>query len=134
MRVLIVEERLNRGAIWKAFLERNGAQVCLVTDSDSAMTNLTSQIFDALVINIAMKSCAILAISDLASYRNPNIAIVTVTAGSFFSDGSIFKLMPNACGCLGDDVQPQDLADIVSHYGDRSRRRDHGVRTSQRSD
>jgi len=127
MRVLIVEERLNRGAIWKRFLEGKGAEVCLVTESEAAMVNLTSQVFDALVINIAMRNSAVLAISDLASYRNPDIAIVTVTAGSFFSDGSIFKLMPNACGCLGDDVKPQDLANIVSHYANRSMRRDHVV-------
>lgn len=134
MKVLIVEERLNRGAIWKRFLERKGAEVCLVTGSQEATQALTGRAFDALVINIAMKNSAILAVSDLASYRNPSIAIITVTAGQFFSDGSIFKMIPNACGCLGNDVQPGDLADIVSHYAARSKRLSYEVPSSLLAD
>ena|GEM_PF-247332 len=123
--VLIVEERQNRGCIWKRFLERQGAEVCLVASSSEATAALSCQYFDALVINITMANSAILAVSDLAGYRNPDIAIVTVTSGSFFSDGSIFNMIPNACGCVGGDVPPKDLANIVSHYANKTKRRAH---------
>ena len=123
MHVLIVEERLNRGKIWKRFLERRGASVTHVSSSTEAMVALSSQKYDALVINIAMSNSAVLAVSDLAGYKYPDIAIITVTSGSFFSDGSIFKMIPNARGCVGDDILPQDLADIVDHYGKKTSHR-----------
>lgn len=102
-------------------MERQGATVCFVSSSNAATDALNCQKFDALVINIAMANSAILAVSDLAGYKNPDIAIITVTSGSFFSDGSIFKLIPNACGCVGGDVPPKDLADIVSHYASKAK-------------
>jgi DNA-binding NtrC family response regulator len=123
MHVLIVEEHQSRGQIWKQFMERQGATVCFVSSSNAATDALNCQKFDALVINIAMANSAILAVSDLAGYKNPDIAIITVTSGSFFSDGSIFKLIPNACGCVGGDVPPKDLADMVSHYASKAKRR-----------
>lgn len=119
MRVLIVEDRRHLGMIWKQFLERAGADVELAEGSSKAAEILSCKYFDALVINIAMANSAVLAVSDLASYKNPDIAIIAVTSGSFFSDGSIFSIIPNARGCLGDDVNPKDLVDIVSHYAAR---------------
>ena len=129
MRVLIVEENLNRGAIWQRCLERHGAKVESTTGETTSA--LSCQKYDALIINIAMANAAVLAISDLASYRNPDIAIITVTSGSFFSDGSIFNLIPNARGCVSADVPSRDLVDIVSHYANRSRNRDHVGVTSR---
>jgi CheY-like chemotaxis protein len=123
VQVLIVEERLNRGKIWKRFLERQGAKVSHVVNSNDATNALNCRKFDALVINIAMANSAILAVSDLAGYKYPDIAIITVTSGSFFSDGSIFKMIPNARGCVGDDIAPADLAEMVEYYGNRSKRR-----------
>ena len=126
MQVLIVEERLNRGQIWKRFLERQGAKVSHVTSSSAATAALNCRKYDALVINIAMTDSAVLAVSDLAGYKYPDIAIIAVTSGSFFSDGSIFKMIPNARGCVGDSITPKDLAEIVDHYGNRSKRRNRG--------
>jgi DNA-binding NtrC family response regulator len=130
MQVLIVEERLNRGQIWKRFLERQGAEVSLVSSSSEATAALNCRKYDALIINIAMANSAVLAVSDLAGYKYPDIAIITVTSGSFFSDGSIFKMIPNACGCVGGDIAPEDLAEIVDHYGNRSMRHGHEAETN----
>jgi DNA-binding NtrC family response regulator len=132
MHVLIVEEHLSRGQIWKQFLERQGATVCFVSNSDAATEALNCRKFDALVINIAMANAAVLAVSDLAGYKNPDIAIITVTSGSFFSDGSIFKLIPNVYGCVGGDVLPKDLVDIVSHYASKAKRDAQAVRPTSR--
>lgn len=125
MRIMIVEENLDRGALWMRYLERVGADVELVASTEDATSALSCRNYDGLIINIAMANAAILAISDLASYRNPEIAIITVTSGSFFSDGSIFKMIPNACGCVGGDVLPNDLVEIVSHYANRPKTHDH---------
>jgi hypothetical protein len=34
----------------------------------------------------------------------------------FFSDGSIFNLVPNACGFFPAETPPEDLAAIIRHY------------------
>jgi CheY-like chemotaxis protein len=122
MHVLIVEENQHRGEIWKRFLNRQGAKVTLVPGSEQATSALYTRKYDALVINIVSAESSVLAVSDLASYRNPDIAIITITSGSFFSDGSIFGLIPNARSCVSGDVPPKDLADMVTHFGSRSSR------------
>ena len=131
MQVLIVEERFNRGQIWKQFLERQGAKVSHVASSNAATVELNRRKYDALVINIAMANSAVLAVSDLAGYKYPDIAIITVTSGSFFSDGSIFKMIPNARGCVGADISPKDLAEMVEHYGNQSKERGRSPETNQ---
>lgn len=130
MRVLIVEQNQHRGEIWARCLERRGADVTLVSGSSVATSEITNTMFDALVINIAATDSGVLAVADFASYRNPEIAIITITSGSFFSDGSIFGLIPNARSCVSGDVPPKDLADVVSHYGNRTNRSDGEVPTN----
>ena len=41
-----------------------------------------------------------------------------ITNTSFFSDGSIFRHIPNACAFLPSATPPADLAAVVGHYGD----------------
>ena len=77
---------------------------------------------DALVLDLEMEGGAAFRISDFASYRNPEIAIITVSANSFFSDGSVFDLIPNARGMLREPLRLEDMAALVQHYGGR---RDH---------
>jgi hypothetical protein len=56
-----------------------------------------------------------IAIADFAAYRMPDVPVITVNYSNFFSDGSIFQLMPNVHTVLQAPVAAQDLAAMVSH-------------------
>ena len=117
MDILVVESDIELGVLWCRHLERVGGSVQLVPDEATAIEALRFASFEVLVLDMATKNSSVLAISDFATYRNPNVAIIVVTANSFFSDGSIFELIPNARGHLHWPVQPDDLAALVEHYG-----------------
>ncbi|EPX77261.1 hypothetical protein thalar_02983 [Litoreibacter arenae DSM 19593] len=42
--------------------------------------------------------------------------MVFVTSSSFFSDGSIFRYMPNACAMVPSSTLPADLAAVVEYH------------------
>lgn len=135
MHVLVVESNESIGRLWCDHLERQGAVTVLAGDQESAINALRFQRFDVLVINLLTPNCSVLSISDLATYRSPDIAIIVVTSNSFFSDGSIFDIIPNTRGFLNSPVAPDDLAAMVEHYGLSAERfaksgRDRAVRTS----
>lgn len=118
MRVLIVEHNEDLGRIWAGFLERRGLTVELATSQKDAIANMRFNDFDALVLELVLPDGGAIAISDYATYRFPDIPIITVTSGSFFSDGSIFQLMPNARGLMRTPFKPDDLAALLEHCDD----------------
>lgn len=115
MRVLIVEHNEELGRIWSNFLRGRGLTVELATSQKDAIANMRFNDFDALVLELVLPDGGAIAISDYATYRFPNIPIITVTSGSFFSDGSIFQLMPNARGLMRTPFKPDDLAALLEH-------------------
>ena len=117
MRILVVDGDTELGELWCKYLERHGGEARLCTSEKSAIAALRFEVFDVLVLDLVIPDTSVLAISDFATYRNPDVAIIVVTASSFFSDGSIFELIPNARGYLHTPVQPDDLAALVEHYG-----------------
>jgi DNA-binding NtrC family response regulator len=122
MHVLVVQSDEALGRVWCNHLERQGATAVLATDEALAVDALRWQSFDVLVIDLMAQDCSVLSVADLATYRCPDIAIIVVTANSFFSDGSIFDVIPNARGFLNSSVPPEDLAAMVHHYGQSTRR------------
>lgn len=114
-RVLIVESQENLGELWQSFLQRQGFDVDLVVNQPDAIDRLRFATWDALVIDLMLPNSSALAISDFASYKNPDIAIIVVSANNFFSDGSIFDLLPNARGFMNQPIEPDDLAAVVDH-------------------
>ncbi|MCP5074742.1 MAG: hypothetical protein GY947_15820 [Rhodobacteraceae bacterium] len=117
MRILVVEADDDLGRLWCNHLDRQGGKTELVCTESGALSALRFRGFDVLVLDLMLPDASVLAISDFASYRQPDIAIIVVTANSFFSDGSIFELIPNARGFLHAPVLPDDLAALVEHYG-----------------
>lgn len=117
MNILVIESDTALGQIWCRHLERVGNTTTLVGGEKEAIDLLRFSPFDVLVLDISTENASVLAISDFATYRNPDVVIIVVTANSFFSDGSIFELIPNARGYLHTPVQPDDLAALVEHYG-----------------
>jgi len=119
LKTLIVERNADLGLVWCRFLERQGVDCDHVCDETAAYAALRSGSFDALVLDLEMEGGAAFRISDFASYRNPEIAIITVSANSFFSDGAVFELIPNARGMLREPLRLEDMAALVQHYGGR---------------
>lgn len=117
MRSLVVESDEELGRIWCNHLDRQGGKTELVTTGEAAINALQFKTFDVLILDLMLPDASTLAICDLAMYRQPDIAIIVVTANSFFSDGSIFNLIPNVRGFLHAPVLPDDLAALVEHYG-----------------
>jgi len=113
--VLIVEAKENLGTLWQRFLERQGFDVALAGNQPDAIDKLQFDHWDVLVIDLMLPNASVLAISDFASYKNPDISIIVVTENSFFSDGSIFDLWPNARGFMNQPIEPGDLAAVVDH-------------------
>ena len=120
MQVLIVEHNGDLARIWAGFLSRQG-MTCVVAGAGSeAYAALRSCEFDALVLDMELPEGEALRVADFATYRNPDIPIIAVTARGFFSDGAIFQLIPNARGLLRAPLRPEDMAALVEHYGERS--------------
>ncbi len=117
LRVLIVETNLSLGQVWQRHLERQGIKVRLESDQGGAISALAERSYDVVILNLVLRGSSALAISDLASIRNPETRVIFVTDTSFFSDGSVFSLCPNVCAYLQADTPPDDLTAMVEHYG-----------------
>lgn len=115
MRILIAQHNAELGELWARFFAREGVEVTLVHSQIDAMSKLKAQDFDALVLELVLPDGGAIAIADFAAYRMPNTPIITVNSSSFFSDGSIFQLMPNVQTVLQAPVVVEDLAAVVSH-------------------
>ena len=116
MQVLIVEEDAGLAGIWSRHLERLGCVVQVAASQESAVAMLQQGSVDVIVLDLTLAQGSAFAVADFASYRRPEARVLFVTRATFFSDGSIFSLVPNACGFFRIDTPPEDLAAIVHHY------------------
>ena len=116
MNILIVESRAELGALWQRHLERQGALVTLTTTQGTAVEALCTNDFDVIVLDLVLEDGGALTVADFASYRRPEARVIFVTNTSFFSDGSIFTLSPNACAFVPSSTPPEDLAAMVDYY------------------
>lgn len=117
MRVLIVQSNANLGQLWKRHLERLDAEVVHVDTGARAVSLIDSQEFDVIVLDLVLREGSALAIADVAQFRQPDANVVFVTDTTFFSDGSIFRHSTNARAFIETTTPPDDLAEIVHHYG-----------------
>ena len=117
MRVLIVEPDPNLGEIWGAHLRRMGADVVVAQSQQGAIEALRTNLVTVIVLDLMIDHGSAFAIADYASYRHPEAKVIFVTNTTFFSDGSIFRHIPNACAFVQSETPPEDLAAMVEHYG-----------------
>jgi DNA-binding NtrC family response regulator len=117
VKILIVQHNGDLAGIWAAFLGRQGMDCVLAGTESESRTALRRQPFDAVILDMELPQA--LAVADFATYRTPEMPIIAVTADSFFSDGTIFELIPNARGLLRAPLRLEDMAALVEHYGGR---------------
>ncbi len=80
MQVLIVEHNRDLARIWAGFLGRQGMVCALAGGPVEAYAALRAQAFDALVLDMELPEGEAMAVADFATYRNPEIPIIAVTA------------------------------------------------------
>lgn len=120
MKVLIVESDPFLGKLWKRHLERSGKQVTLLTTQEQAVAALSNETFSILVLDLLLDAdSSAIAVADYAGFRRPEMKVIFVTRDTFFSDGSIFNHISNACAMVQPDTTPEDLAAVVDHYATR---------------
>jgi len=116
MRILLVQHNEYLSNLWTRFLQRQGVEVVQAATQGEAINLLRFEAFDALVLDLVLPDGGAIAISDFATYRFPDVPIIAVTSTSFFSDGSIFDLIPNARSLMRTPLRPDDLAAVLEHY------------------
>ncbi|KMW60556.1 Chemotaxis protein CheY [Candidatus Rhodobacter oscarellae] len=117
MRVLIVESCPELARLWSAYLQRQGAEVVVAASESGAVDHLRDGTVDVIVLDLVLEVGSAFAVADFASYSQPSARVIFVTNTTFFSDGSIFRHIPNACAYLPSGTSPEDLAAVVDHYG-----------------
>lgn len=117
MRVLIVEENANLGRVWRRHLERLGYGVDMAQSQPQAIHILQNVEIDIIILNLILETGSAFAVADFSSYRQPKAKVIFITSSSFFSDGSIFQHIPNACAMMPAEVSAEDLGALVEHYG-----------------
>jgi len=117
MRVLIVEGKPDLGWIWSRHLKRCGFEVFVSSNQSDAIATLQNDNIDIIILNLVLENGSAFAVADFASYRQPKAKVIFVSDSGFFSDGSIFQHIPNACAMMPTEVSPEDLGALVEHYG-----------------
>ena len=117
MHVLIVEPNPELGALWGRHLRRMGAEVTLVHNQVAAIDALREHDVQVIVLNLMPEEGSAFAIADYASVSRPEAKVIFVTNTTFFSDGSIFRHVPNAQAFIGASTPPEDLATMVEFWG-----------------
>ncbi len=115
--ILIVESNPELSDIWARHLERQEQAVHVVASQDEAVAFLCENKAEVVVLDVMLENGSAIAIADFACYRQPETRIVFVTRSSFFSDGSLFKHIPNTAAIIPERTNPTDLAEIVAYHG-----------------
>ncbi|MFV0360032.1 hypothetical protein [Tropicimonas sp.] len=121
MRVLIVEGCPELCGLWKRHLDSGSCDVVIASDETGAIALLQSEEVDVIVLNLVLARGSALAVADFASYRQPDTKIIFVNDTTFFSDGSIFRLAPNACASVRSKTPPEDIVAMVEHFAASAR-------------
>lgn len=116
MKILIVEKDPALGRLWRAHIQRLGAETTLVSKQATALSLLSDDAYNVLIMNLNVAGGDAIALADYASYRRPNMKVIFVTSDSFFSNGSIFEYMANACAMVPETTPPEDLAALVDYH------------------
>ncbi len=117
MEVLIVESDTGLSTVWRMHLKRQGADVSVAASQAQAVEFLQFHAPQVIVLSLDLEEGSALAVADFASYRHPDTRVIFVTRTGFFSDGSIFSLVPNTAAFLPAATRPEDLAALVEHHG-----------------
>lgn len=116
MDVLIVQSAPELGLLWQRHLHRCGMTVRVAESQDDAIATINIKAPDIIILDLVLQNGSALAVADYANYRCPKTRVIFVTNTRFFSDGSIFSHVTNACAFVQTATPPEDLAAMVDYY------------------
>lgn len=117
MNVLIVEKDEELGRLWQSHIQRLGAKTAVVCGQEDALAAISTVNYDVLVLDLNLRGGDALPLADYANYRRPEMKVIFVTSDTFFSNGSIFEYMSNACASVPQTTPPEDMAALVDYHG-----------------
>lgn len=117
MKTLIVQSNRSLCEVWRAHLARFGVMVTVANDGFDAIHHIEHQKFDAILLDLMLEEGNALSVADMAYFRQPEANVIFVTNSTFFSGGTIFTHSGNARALVQSGTPPDDLAQIVMHYG-----------------
>ena len=119
MSVLIVVSRPAIGELWARSLDRMGMSVLTASSEPQAIDILHKEKVSVIIMELEFTEGSPLAISDFASYKQPDAKVIFVNNGQFFSDGSIFHHCSNAAAMVPAATSANDMAVLAAHHGAR---------------
>lgn len=115
--ILILAENPNLANVWARHLERQKHAVIVTSEETEAIETIRDNDISVIVLDLMLQSGSAFSVADYVSYRSPSTKIVFVTKTRFFSDGSLFKHVPNTAAIIQENAPPSDLAEIVAYHG-----------------
>ena len=116
MLVLIVEPDDARAVRWCRALEGLGGTTVTARTQAAAIRVLRERTVALVVLNLDLPEDGAFAVAEFASYARPGAKVLFVSASDRLADGSVFGHAANACGFLGADSRPEDIAAIAAYH------------------
>ena len=117
MLVLIVEADSELAARWADEIERMGAESLWASGRTAAVHALQQRDVTLIVLNLGLPDDGAFAVADFASYARPDAKVLFVSASDMLTDGSVFRYAANACGFVGAESPPEDIAAMALFHG-----------------
>ena len=121
MLVLIVEPDGARAARWASHIEALGARTARAATRAAAIAALREHDVALVVLDLGLAGDGAFAVADFASYARPDARVLFVSSSDMLTDGSVFRYASNACGFVGVDSPPADIAALAVHHAGRVR-------------
>lgn len=115
--ILIVAGNPDLAEIWARHLRRQDQDVVVTTTAEDAVDFIRQNAVEVIVLDLMLEGGSAFSVADYTSYRQPGAKVVFVTRTSFFSDGSLFRHVPNAAAVVPETAPASDLAEIVAYHG-----------------
>lgn len=112
MKILVVEDDPNLGALWGQVLDAAGHAIRSVDSETSALKILQSAAYDLVVLDLCMHGRQSLAVAMMATYRNPRCRVVVVSGSADFSRRVLFAMSPAVAAVLRKPVDIEDLMEV----------------------
>ncbi|MEP5760841.1 MAG: response regulator [Litoreibacter sp.] len=116
MSVLIVENSPQLGLIWQRHIQRQGHHCHLAFSQAEALECFERYNCAVMILNLALREGSVMAVSDYVAFRAPETKVILVSGKGFFSDGSVFSVIANACAMVGARTPPNDMAALVDYH------------------
>jgi len=116
LRVLLAEDNFVNQLIAKAVLEHWGVQVCAVGDGVDALVELSTNQYDAAILDIRMPGLSgvevTTALRQLPEAAKASIPVIALTANAFESDRATY-LAAGMNACLTKPYEETDLCELL---------------------